>query len=170
MNPQALEARGTSDHSPVWFGLRPVGCNNTAERLFAREMFQHPKFKEILESILIDSDLDKLETRARWSTHKALLREAARITRNIIVANDEIAFSRASELISVGRAAVSNDTVLAQKIIAGSRRAREYVEVAGPNFKLKDPGKFQVDIARYKREPITKRKKEEEEEECGTND
>ena len=145
---QKLLTEGTSDHNPVSVSFAPQRPVPQGERPIKKCIFQSPVFATLYGKFLQSIPLDSLPVIARWETHKTILQEVARRTRNALIAGSaEDPEVRLLILNSVARAVCKCDAYLARALCDSSPTARRHLRCAAGSAELLDLGAFLAEIA-----------------------
>ena len=132
-----------SDHSPVAFVFRCKQQLPPEQRPIPRYVVDHPRFSEILSSLTGSSNWHRLSLPLRLPQFKAMIREAARLTRNEILAfSCEASPSHAQILASIARAVWHKDARLARTLLSSSPLARQHLLVVAGKISIIDPVEF----------------------------
>ena len=132
-----------SDHAPVAFKFSTRCQLPDDQRPIPKFVVDHPRFPEILSSLVETSHLHELSVPDRLSEFKSLMRNAARLTRNEILALDPRSLqARATTCASIARAVWHCDAGLARVLLKRSAIARRHLKCTNGIVTLTDSFAF----------------------------
>ena len=150
--PDDLHAREISDHTPVCVQLRAKKSQPRESQPIGKHIFQLPQFKILHDSLCDAAGLDKMGVVTRWETHKAILKEAARLARDEeLLQNADKPWCLAQTLSTAARCVWFNNTALAKKLISRSPSFATHVRVQDGNVSIVDQSSFEAAFIDAKR-------------------
>ena len=148
-DPRTLHSKGISDHAPVGFALRTRRPQKKKSQLISAHVVNHPSFRLAHDELATAVDLDSLPVHARWFAHKTIIKAAAKLTRNALLAGDcDTPFARAQSLATVSRAVWRQDVRLTKNILIHNTIAKKTIHLVNGKPALIDPAKFEEEFAR----------------------
>ena len=111
-DPHWCHQQGLSDHGPVAIEMTIKPQLPADQRPIPRFVIDHPRFPAILDKLVNAASIDQLSVPLKLKEYKALMREAARTTRDEILANasDTVA-TRTTLCASIARAVGTTTSV-----------------------------------------------------------
>ena len=128
-DPVRLREQGLSDHAPLNFSIAPVS-SSVKYKPIPSFVTTHPIFAEVLEQWQGAVDLGRMSPIERWTTHKSLIIEAARVTRDRLFAQDDpkiFPMTMALRLSSIARMVWENNIALYQRLRSKDSLVEEHV-------------------------------------------
>ena len=155
--PQQLRALAVSDHSPVTVTFRLHNQKQAQSHAIPASIFRDPLFKQMHDVLVDELALDSMPTVQRWGTHKLIIREAARRTRNDMICRPAVSQGPDVELIalnSIARAVARNDWKLARMLVRTSAMAADVLDLTGSLVSLQNWQHFTDKVVAARRQRL----------------
>ena len=146
IDPQVLFAQGVSDHTWVCASFQSScshAVSSQSNRAIPAYLCRLPLFADVCRKLLAVAQLDNLSVPVAWELHCDILKEAARITRDsLLLHSPDCSEARCMVIVSISRAVIRQDCVLANLLLSRSALARSQLQVSNQSVSLIDPVAF----------------------------
>ena len=142
-DPRKLWSSGISDHAPVIATISPKRSLRPAERPISSLVANSLDFRKAHDELVVDANLDGMDTVSRWKLHKQIIRQAGAEARNAILVRNS-SDPRARNLIygTIARAVARQDVAPARTVSSRVKDAALLISVIGNVVALVNPTDF----------------------------
>ena len=141
--PKALNTKGISDHAPASWNISSRSPVPPEERPVPPWTCRTKAFKVAHDQFCQYINLDDLSPPTRLQTHEAILREAARTSRDAAKVGDGLSpAALADTAVSIARAVWTSNLDLAHALVRKHSLAQEHLCLDNGVVSLRDPAKF----------------------------